>query len=351
MGSLSWFRLLGLGLALLGVLGLFRRRRGLLERWEMLAGIGLIGLGAVALEPSLVDWVPTLTGFSGEMRRIVSLLSVGMLLILGWNLWLQSALTQTQHLLWQQLRETTARSVQGLDSSAPLPNLLLLMPALNEAENLRELLVQSPRDVLGLSTQVLVIDDGSSDQTAAVALAQGAWVASSPVNGGGGYALQVGYAVARQHRIPLVVTLDADGQHRFEDLPALVAPLKDQQADMVIGSRRLGASIDHQAVRSLGVTVLSALVSFLVGQTITDCSSGYRGFTLQALLRLELVQLRHHTAESIIDAARKQLRLKEVPVIIGPRRHGSSKKGMTLTYAVRFVRTIVSTWWRHSSKR
>lgn len=346
MGSLSLFRALGLLMAVLGLAGLLRRRGRMLERWEVGAALGLLAVAALALDPELADWVPRLTGFTGELRRIVSLLSVAVLFLLGWALVLQGELAATRSALWRQLREQTARGLQGRDEAEELPQLLLLMPALNEAENLGELLVRGPKVVLGLRTQVLVIDDGSEDTTAEVALAHGAWVASSPINGGGGYALQVGYAVAQRLKIPLVVTLDADGQHRFEDLPGLVAPLISGDADVVIGSRRLGASVGHEPVRSVGVTVLSAVISFIVGKTITDCSSGYRAFTREALTKLSLVQLRHHTAETIIEAARRGLRLMEAPVVIGPRRHGQSKKGMTLTYGARFVKTILATWWK-----
>jgi len=126
----------------------------------------------------------------------------------------------------------------------------------------------------------------------------------------------------------------------------VMKPLLDGRADVVVGSRRLGQSVGHERFRSLGLDLFNFLVSFLTGRRITDCSSGYRGFELKPLLKLRLVQDRHHTAELLIEAARRGLRIEEVPVTILPRVHGESKKGTNWRYGFRFARTVLSSWGR-----
>lgn len=224
--------------------------------------------------------------------------------------------------------------------------LVLVMPAYDEADNLRELLPTRPRELLGRTAHLIVIDDGSRDDTARVAAEHGAWPIRLPTNRGGGFALKTGFAAARRLGARHVITLDADGQHRFADLPAVLAPLCRGAAQVVIGSRRLGRSFDTSCLRNLGVRVFSAVLTLLTGQRITDCSSGLRGLDLARLSSLSLRQRRHHTAELIIEGARRGLVIVEVPITIEPRRRGASKKGSSVLYALRFAATIMSTWFR-----
>jgi len=345
----SVLRVVGALVGVLGALWLLRRRRSLLGRGEALALLVLLGLVVVALWPGAVDPLAGWTGFSGELARITSLLSfvvVG-LVIAALGLWGRI------RGLEQGLDEALVESL--VDRAGPRPTrwgeneaveLLLVMPAYNEAANLRSLLPEQPREILGRAARLVVVDDGSTDETSAAASAGGAWAIRTPQNRGGGFALKVGFAAARRLGARFVITLDADGQHRFEDLPTVLGPLVDGSADLVIGSRRRGRSVGGSALRGLGVRVFSAVLSFLTGQAISDCSSGLRGVAMQRLSRLRLVQSRHHTAEMIIEAARRGLKIVEVPITIVPRREGESKKGGSVGYALRFAGTIVSAWWR-----
>lgn len=231
-------------------------------------------------------------------------------------------------------------------SMAGSVELVLVMPAYNEADNLRELLPTRPRALLGRAAHLVVVDDGSSDDTARVAAEHGAWVIRLGANHGGGLALKAGFAAARRLGARHVITLDADGQHRFADLPAVLAPLLAGTAHVVIGSRRLGLSLDTSRLRNLGVRVFSGVLSRITGRRITDCASGLRGLALASLGALTLRQRRHHTAELVIEAARRGLVIVEVPITIEPRRRGASKKGSAVLYALRFTATILSTWLR-----
>ncbi len=331
-----------LGFALLG----WRRRGRVLGRRELLAWVALAGVAAIAVFPSLADALPAVTGLTGELSRITSLLVLAVLGLLVWVLSLQTDLEEQRAAFYRYLRIVAVEDAlpEGTER-APL-DVAIVMPALNEADNLPEVLARAPREVDGRSVRVIVVDDGSSDDTSAVAAGCGAIPVRSPMNAGGGHALQVGFLAARRLGATWVVTMDADGQHRFEDLPGVLAPLFAGTADVVVGSRHLGESVGHEAVRAIGLRVFNTLLSFLAGRRITDCSSGYRGFDRAGIDRLKLVQRRHHTAEMILEASRRGLRLVEVPITILPRVHGESKKGTNLLYGARFAATIASTWWR-----
>jgi len=141
--------------------------------------------------------------------------------------------------------------------------------------------------------------------------------------------------------------MDADNQHLPEDIPALLEPILEGRADFVIGSRVLGsAAAKRTEIRSIGVTVLSYLISQLSGRTITDCSSGFRAFRMSGMSRLDLREDQFQTSEVILEAAKKGLAIEEVPIHIALRTHGESKKGPSVRYGFFFFKTMIKTWWR-----
>ncbi len=223
---------------------------------------------------------------------------------------------------------------------------LVLIPALNEAENLKVLLPYLPKTACGRNVTALVIDDGSHDGTSDVARQQGVWVVRHRVNRGGGAALRVGFDIAKQTGAAIIVTMDADGQHDPADIDPLVAPIIAQMADVVIGSRVLGAHERDSVLRVIGVWVFSRLINGLMGESITDCSSGFRAIRVAVLDRIRLKQDQYHTAELIIEAAKQKLCIREVPITIKRRQSGVSKKGRNVIYGVSFFATIMRTWWR-----
>ncbi len=346
MFEISVLRAAGLfaGVAIIGVLLANRGRGRLLGRLEFVGYPAALGVIAVAAFPSLANALVALTGFEGQLARITSLLAFAVLGLGMWLVWVQEHLNETKHRFLRLLRNLAVD--RGLEHVTARADIVIIMPALNEADNLPPVLARAPREFDGKTVAIVVVDDGSEDGTSAVAAANGAIPVRTPINVGGGHALQVGFEAARRMGARWVVTMDADGQHRFEDLPPLLAPLLAGTADVVIGSRHLGQSVGHEAFRAVGLRIFNAVLSFLTGRHITDCSSGYRGFDLPKLARLKLVQDRHHTAELIIEAARHGLRILEVPITILPRLHGESKKGTNWLYGFRFARTVVVSWWR-----
>jgi glycosyltransferase involved in cell wall biosynthesis len=153
---------------------------------------------------------------------------------------------------------------------------LVVIPAYNEEANVASVVADVLTCLPGF--HVLVIDDGSSDGTAAAARRAGAKVLRLPVNSGYGVALQSGYKYAVRHGYAIVAQMDADGQHRAEFMPQLLALVEAGRADIVIGSRFLDQDGHYQPsrARKIGMSVFSAMASRIMRQHVTDPTSGYQ---------------------------------------------------------------------------
>jgi glycosyltransferase involved in cell wall biosynthesis len=241
------------------------------------------------------------------------------------------------------------------DAAAPASRLagrvVVLIPALNEAESIGAVVRAVPATVRGVETATVVIDDGSSDGTAERAEEAGAIVARHRVNRGGGAALRTGYELACEGGARVVVTLDADGQHLPEEMPALVAPVLEDRADLVLGSRVLGSAEPGTRARELGIALFGRMVSLLVGRRFTDVSNSYRAMTCELLSGLDLREDQFHASELLIDAVSRGARTVEVPITVASRSHGTTKKPTTLRYGMHFARAIVMTRARSLGRR
>ncbi|MFM9044999.1 MAG: glycosyltransferase family 2 protein [Solirubrobacterales bacterium] len=222
----------------------------------------------------------------------------------------------------------------------------IVIPAYNEAENLGEVLNSIPSEVCGLETAVLVVDDGSRDDTAGVAEANGAVVARHAVNRGGGAAMRTGYRLMVDSEAEVTVTMDADGQHLPAEMERLVAPVLTGEVDVTHGSRILGSAEKGHPVREAGIVFFNRLVSLITGTKVTDCSNGYRAVRTTVLPRLVLRQEQFHTSEFLIEAIKRGIPSEEVPVTVVARIHGSSKKPAVFRYGVGFANAIFRTWLR-----
>ncbi|MGK2956151.1 MAG: glycosyltransferase family 2 protein [Solirubrobacterales bacterium] len=222
----------------------------------------------------------------------------------------------------------------------------IVIPAYNEADNIGYVLDQIPDEVCGLPTAILVVDDGSRDGTEEVAAAHGATVARHVVNRGGGAALRTGYRLMVDAEAAIVVTLDADGQHLPSEMPLLVQPVLDGEVDMAHGSRVLGHAEANHYARELGIVFFNRFVSFITRTHVTDCSNGYRAVRTSVLPQLVLKQEQFHTSEFMIEAIKRGVPAKEVPVTVEARLHGHSKKPAVFRYGVGFANAILRTWMR-----
>jgi hypothetical protein len=222
----------------------------------------------------------------------------------------------------------------------------VLIPAYNEAENIGYVLDRIPAEVCGRRTAVLVLDDGSRDGTAAVAEAHGAAIARHVTNRGGGAALRTGYRLMVDAGAEIVVTLDADGQHLPAEMPRLVEPVLSGEVDVAHGSRVLGRADRNHFARELGIVFFNRLVSLITRTKVSDCSNGYRAVRTSVLPLLALRQEQFHTSEFLIEAIKRGVPAKEVPVTVERRLHGHSKKPAVVRYGLGFANAIVRTWLR-----
>jgi glycosyltransferase involved in cell wall biosynthesis len=179
---------------------------------------------------------------------------------------------------------------------------------------------------------VLVIDDGSSDETRAAARAAGALVLTHVINRGQGAALQTGISYALQRGAEVIVTFDSDGQHRVEDLEGLIAPILDQTADVALGSRFLGSTEKIPWSRKLLLRAAVWFTRFTSGLRVTDAHNGLRAFSRNAAARIHIdLDRMAHASELIDQVARGRMRFVEVPVHIRysdySRRKGQSSLG------------------------
>ena len=222
----------------------------------------------------------------------------------------------------------------------------VVIPAFDEQESIAGVLEAIPSRASGLALDVIVVDDGSSDATAQIALDHGARVARLERNSGQGAALRVGYRLAREHGARFVVTLDADGQWDPADIASVLQPVVDGEADLVLGSRVLGEAHAQDALRSIGVRVFAALLRLLTGVRLTDTSSGLRAMAAEITARVPQEQPQYQSSELLVGAILHGYRVAERPVIMRKRSHGVSKKGGNLLYGMRYARVLLGTWWR-----
>jgi glycosyltransferase involved in cell wall biosynthesis len=240
-----------------------------------------------------------------------------------------------------------AGPVSGAELAARLAGCVaIVIPAYQEAANLQELLPRIPAQLGGVATAVLVVDDGSSDGSEEAARGAGALVARLRQNRGGGAALRAGYALAVDAGARAVVTMDADGQHRPEELERIAAPVLSGRVQLAQGSRVIGHSEGGVRSRELGIALFSRLLRGLTGERITDCSNSFRAIDTRLLAQLDLRQHQFHAAELLIEAITRGAVLEEVPVSVKPRTHGVSKKPATLRYGLGFCAAILDAWLR-----
>jgi len=226
-------------------------------------------------------------------------------------------------------------------------NLAIVIPALNEAENLPRLIAAIPR-LPGDTLDVIVVDNGSTDDTAGAARAAGARVVAEPRRGYG-FACAAGVRAAQAQGAEAIVFLDGDVSSDPAEMPRLLEPLRANSADMVLGSRLLGsdggAMLPHQ---NFGNLLTAWLMRRLYGLRVTDLAP-YRAVRAELLAALDMREMTFGwPTEMMVKAARHGARIVEVPVSFHPRLAGKSKVSGTLRGSVLAAYFILRTTFRYA---
>lgn len=235
--------------------------------------------------------------------------------------------------------------------SAQTESVLIVMPALNEERSVGDV-VERTRN---LGYDVCVVDDGSSDATAARARAAGATVLQLPLNLGVGGALRCGFRWALAQGYEVAVQLDADGQHDPLEVERLLDAMRRHDADLVIGSRFVEGSgaYDVRGTRRLAMGLLARRATRITGTPVVDSTSGFRAIRRPLLDKFAAdypVEYLGDTVEALIEAGRAGAKIVEHPISASARAHGSGSAGVLAS--VWYVgRVLLATELMHNRRR
>jgi glycosyltransferase involved in cell wall biosynthesis len=218
--------------------------------------------------------------------------------------------------------------------------LTIIIPALNEEKTIGRVLDDIPPSIEGVDAiEKLVVDDGSSDRTGDEARSHGARVLRHPTNRGVGAAFSTGIRGALESGADLIVNMDGDGQFNPADIPKLIAPLLTGQAEFATCSRFADPALIPimPAVKFWGNQWMVRIINFITRGSFTDVSCGFRAYTRETALRLNLFGEFTYTQETFLDLAQKRVRMVEVPLKVrGEREFGKSRVASSIPkYAVR----------------
>jgi glycosyltransferase involved in cell wall biosynthesis len=221
--------------------------------------------------------------------------------------------------------------------------LVIQIPCLNEEDALAETLADLPREVPGFDrVEWLIVDDGSTDRTAQVARECGVHhIVRFSSNRGLAVAFQAGLDAALKLGADVIVNTDADNQYYGEDIPKLVAPIVSGEADIVVGDRNPREMEDFSGVKKLLQSWGSWVVRRASQTDVPDTTSGFRAYSREAALRLNVVSRFTYTLETIIQAGKSDLAITHVPIRTNAKRRESRLFRSIPQYVKRSVGTIL----------
>lgn len=224
------------------------------------------------------------------------------------------------------------------------PKVCVVIPAFNEARVIREVITTTKQvlDQSGYAIDIVVVNDASTDETASEARAAGAFVIDHILNSGAGGATATGLSYANQNGYDIAATMDADGQHKAEDIVRGVEELQSQRADLLIGSRLLDASVgDMSSTKRIGNWGLSFVTMLLFGVYTSDSQSGLRLYSREALERLRWKTSGYEFCSEMIWRARQlDLAIGEFPIRVIYTDY-SKAKGQNNWNAINILKSLV----------
>jgi len=196
-----------------------------------------------------------------------------------------------------------------------MPSVFIILPVYNESKTV---LINVISQLQALTYKIVIVDDGSDEPLTNYLTGYPITIIRHSINLGQGASIQTGFEYALNNNADYVVTFDADGQHVVNEISAILEPLLNDEADVVLGSRFLTGSYHNASTRKTVAFKIASLVNrFFIRKSISDTHNGFRGFNYKALKLIKLTENKMaHATELIIQVKKKKLRLKEVPVTV-----------------------------------
>lgn len=214
--------------------------------------------------------------------------------------------------------------------------IIVTIPAYNEAKTIGPIIkgIHKIMGESGYNYSILVVNDGSTDETALIAKKEGAIVVSHPYRSGLADTFRTEIQSCLELKADVIAHIDADGQYLPRQIPQLLQEI-DKGYDIVLGSRFLGKIESMSFIKKLGNMAFSRVISKIIRYRITDCQTGFRAFTREVAERIPITSDHTYTQEQIIRAAKQKFRIKEVPVYFAKRRGKSRLISNPFEYALK----------------
>lgn len=227
--------------------------------------------------------------------------------------------------------------------------LVVTIPAYNEEKTIANVITEIPQEIEGIeSVEVLVIDDGSTDETIKQATEAGAdRILSHRGNEGLGIAFRDGLEAALEMGADLIVNIDGDGQYNAKEIPRLIKPLLENKADIVLGWRDIDSLDFMPKGKKIGNKIATWFTRRVSDLPVKDAQSGFRAFSQEAALRLNLSGKYTYVQETIIQAKYKGLKIEQIPIEFRPRSGESRLISSLASYAHRAGTIIIGTYWNY----
>jgi glycosyltransferase involved in cell wall biosynthesis len=250
-----------------------------------------------------------------------------------------------------QVMHNLLQFFENIDGGCPYMKVIIQIPCYNEEATLPATVRDLPASMEGVdAVEYLIVDDGSSDRTVEVARSLGVHHIIRLKNRCGlALAFKAGIEACLERGADIVVNTDGDNQYRGADVPKLIGPILRGEADIVIGERPINDISHFSPLKKFFQKKGSAVVSWLANVQVPDATSGFRAFTREALLKLNLVSDYTYTLESIIYAGRKRIPVTSVKICTNPMTRESRLIKNIMSYMSLSVLTILRVWLNYAA--
>ena len=223
-----------------------------------------------------------------------------------------------------------------------MTKLIIQIPCFNEGVNIKQTLDELPKAAAGIDEiEVLVINDGSTDNSAQIALDCGAGVVDIKPNKGLANAFRTGLQEGLKRGADIIVNTDADNQYRASDIEKLIQPILNGEADIVVGARDINSIKEFSFIKKFLQKAGSAVLRLFSSTNVKDAPSGFRAFSKEAAIKMNVFDNYTYTMETLIQAGAKGLKVVSVPVGVNPELRKSKLVKNIFDYVFKSAKTTI----------